>query len=183
MISTSEFRKGLYIKLDKELYNIVDCQHYKPGKGGAIMRTKLKNLKLGTVVDRTFRSGETVEDIYIDEKKLQYMYSAGDMDMESYEETSLTAKILGDHAGYLKEGMEVSAKTHEGQVLDIALPIFVNLKIAQTEPGIRGDTASGGGGTKSATLETGAIIQVPLFVTTGEMIKVDTRDGKYMGRV
>ncbi len=184
MISTNQFRSGLFIKLNGNLFMIIQSQHHKPGKGGAFIRTKLKNIKLGTVIDRTFRSGEMVENIFIEEKKYQYLYRADGqyhlMDSETYEQITLSEEKIGEAKKFLKENMEVAASLHEGNILNIKLPIFVNLKIAETEPGIKGDTAKAG--TKSAKLETGAAVQVPLFVNKGDTIKIDTRTGKYVGR-
>lgn len=184
MIPTNQFKNGLFIKLDGELFVIIEFQHHKPGKGGAFVRTKLRNLKLDTVIDRTFRAGEIVEDIYVEEKRYQYLYSADGnyhfMDSTTYEQISLPDKILGDNRKFLKENTEVAVSIYEGEVLSIRLPIFVNLKVVETEPGIRGDTVKTG--TKSAKLETGATIQVPLFINPGEELTVDTRTGKYIGR-
>jgi elongation factor P len=163
---------------------IIESQHYKPGKGGAFVRTKLRNVKLGTVVDRTFRSGETVEGAFIEEGKYQYLYySDGQyhfMDNSTYEQIALPQEKIGDAKMFLKENTNVSILSSGGEVLSVKLPIFIDLKIVQTEPGVRGDTAKAG--TKSATLETGATVQVPLFINQGETVKIDTRTGTYVGR-
>ena len=184
MISTNQFKNGLYIKLNGNLFMVIEFQHHKPGKGGALVRTRLKNLKLGTVIDRTFRSGEAVENIFVEEKKYQYLYHADGqyhfMDNESYEQISLSEKKIGGAKKFLKENTEITVSTYEGEIFNIKLPIFINLKIAETEPGVRGDTAKGG--TKNAKLETGATVQVPLFVNTGDTVTVDTRTGAYVGR-
>ena len=184
MISTNQFKNGLFIKLNGNLFMIVEFQHHKPGKGGAFVRTKLKNLKLGTVIDRTFRAGETVENIFIEEKKYQYLYHADGryhlMDSETYEQISLLEEKIGDAKKFLKENTKVTASIYEGDILNIKLPTFINFKIAETEPGIRGNTAKGG--TKSAKLETGTAVQVPLFIDKGDIIKIDTRTGAYVGR-
>lgn len=184
MISTSQFKSGLYIKLNGSLFMIVESHHHKPGKGGAFVRTKLKNLKLGTVINRTFRAGETVEDIFVEEKKYQYLY-CGDgqyhfMDNETFEQISLPQKKIGDAKKFLKENADISVSLYEDDILNMKLPIFIDLKIAETEPGIRGDTAKGG--TKNAKLETGATVQVPLFINKGDMVTIDTRTGAYAGR-
>lgn len=184
MISTNQFRSGLFIKLNGVLFMIIESQHHKPGKGGALVRVKLKNVKLGTVINRTFRAGEEVENIFIEEKKYQYLYRADGqyhfMDNETYEQITLSEERIGSAKDFLRENMEVTSSLHEGNILNIKLPIFVNLKIAETEPGIKGDTAKAG--TKIAKLETGAAVQVPLFVNKGNTIKIDTRTGKYVGR-
>lgn len=187
MISTSEFRNGIAILLDglSEIFTIEGFQHVKPGKGGAFVRTTLRGLKTGKVLERTFRSGEKVQEAFIDERKLQFLYRAGDtfhfMDMKSYEETPYPAAVLGEGAGFLKEGMEVTAVSASGEVLSVNVPTFVELKVETSEPGIRGDTAKSG--TKPAKLETGKIIQVPLFIEPGTVIKIDTRTAAYVSRV
>jgi elongation factor P len=184
MVSTSEFRNGLVIKMDNELWTMVEFQHVKPGKGGAFVRTRLKNVKTGRVIERTFRSGEKFEDVRLERRSVQYMYP-GDgeymfMDTESYDQIAVPKDVMGEAAKFLKENMEVEVLSH-GEPLGVELPIFVTLAIAKTDPGLRGDTASGG--TKPATLETGAVIQVPLFLEEGEVVKVDTRTGGYVERV
>lgn len=185
MIPTSEFRNGLVIRLDGELFSIVEFQHVKPGKGGAFVRTRLKKVKTGRVIDRTFRSGEKVEDIRLEKKKVQYLYK-GDgefvfMDAETYEQFSASEEIVGEAAKFMKEGTDVEILFHGKNPIGTDLPIFVSLQVTNTEPGVRGDTASGG--SKPATLETGAVIQVPLFLEKGEIVKVDTRTGEYVERV
>lgn len=184
MILTNQFKRGLVIKLNGELFMIIEFQHHKPGKGGAFVRTKLRNVKSNTVVDKTFRAGETVEDIFVEEKKYQYLYHAEGhyyfMDSETYEQISLTKDKVGDVKRFLKENTEVTVSMFEGDILSIKLPIFTNLKVTETEPGVRGDTVKAG--TKNAKLETGATVQVPLFINTGDVIKIDTRTGKYIGR-
>jgi len=185
MASTTDFRNGLVIKMDGELFTIVYFQHVKPGKGGAFVRTKLKNVKTGRVLDRTFRSGEKVEDVRLEHKKVQYLYNDGDqfvfMDTNSYEQIFVEKDNVGDSSKFLIESMEVEILMHGTKALGIELPIFVILKITDTDPGVRGDTASGG--SKPATLESGAVIQVPLFIEEGETVKVDTRTGDYVERV
>ncbi|MBI3077304.1 MAG: elongation factor P [Deltaproteobacteria bacterium] len=186
MISTAEFRKGVKIELEGEPYLMVDFQHVKPGKGGAFVRTRLKSLVSGRVLERTFRSGERVEVPDREEKTRQCLYRDDEqrchfMDMDSYDQLFLTEEQLGDRKDYLKEQMVVTALYHNGQPVGIELPNFVELAVAKTDPGVRGDTASGGG--KPATLETGAVVQVPLFVNEGDVIRVDTRTGEYVERV
>lgn len=185
MLSPNDINRGLYIKLDGEVYVVDDFQHIKPGKGGAFVRTKLRNLKLDTVIERTFREVEKVEDIFVDEKRLLYLYHSGSsyhfMDQESYEEIVVDKKALGYSVGFLKDNTEIEAAVYEGKLINISPPLFVNLKVLSTEPGIRGDTSKSGN--KPAELETGITIQVPLFIDTGDIIKVDTRTAKYVERV
>ena len=187
MISTSEFKNGNAVLLDglSEIFIIVSFQHVKPGKGGAFVRTTLRGLKTGKVLERTFRSGEKVQETFIDERHLQFLYRAGDtfhfMDMKSYEEMQYPAELLGEGAGFLKEGMEVVAVSTNGQVLSVDVPTFVELKVESSEPGIRGDTAKSG--TKPARLETGKVIQVPLFIEPGTVIRIDTRTAAYVSRI
>jgi len=184
-VSTADFRKGLKIELEGEPYVIIDFLHVKPGKGGAFVRTKLKSLVTGNVIDRTFRSGERVQTPALEERKMQYLYKEGEryhfMDNETFEEFTLTQDQLGENKGFLPENVELQILFHNGQPIGVELPIFVELKIVQTEPGVRGDTATGG--SKPATLETGAVIQVPLFLNEDDVIKVDTRTGEYIERV
>ena len=184
VVSTAEFRKGLKIVFDGEPYAIVDFQHVKPGKGGAFVRTKLKHLRLGTVIDNTFRSGEKVELVDFEEKHMQFLYRDDRyhlMDMETFDQVSLGPEEVGDARKYLKENMEVDVVYIGGAPAAIELPNFVELAITATDPGVRGDTAQGG--TKPATLQTGAVVQVPLFLNEGDIVKIDTRTGEYLGRV
>jgi elongation factor P len=185
MYSTSDFRKGLKIELNGKPHVIVDFLHVKPGKGGAFVRTKLKNLVTGHVIDRTFRSGEKVDIPDVQEKKMQYLYNAEDnfyfMDQETYEQIYITADQLGDNRGFLQEGVVIDILFHNDQPMGVALPIFVELAVSEANPGLKGDTASGG--SKPATLETGAVIQVPLFIEDGDVLKIDTRTGEYIERV
>ena len=185
MISTAEFRNGAKIEIDGEPFEIVEFQHVKPGKGGAFVRTKLKSLKTGNVIDRTYRSGEKVETPNLEEKNMQYLYSGGDefffMDNDTYEQTSMTEKQLGENKKWLKENTIIQVLYHNGNPIGVGVPMFMELKVVQTDPGVRGDTASGG--TKPATLETGAVVKVPLYLEEGEVIKVDTRTGEYLERV
>ncbi|MDD2901990.1 MAG: elongation factor P [Syntrophales bacterium] len=185
MYSTAEFKKGLKIEIDGTPFAISDFQHVKPGKGGAFVRTKLKNLLTGRVIDQTFRSGEKVKKPDLVEKEMQYLYKDGDsyclMDNETYEQIMLTEEQVGDAVLYLKENMNLQVLFFNQQAVAVDLPNFVELEVAQTEPGVRGDTASGG--TKPATLESGAVIQVPLFINEGDRLKVDTRTGTYIERL
>jgi len=184
MISSNDFRSGVSIVLDGAVWRVVEFLHVKPGKGSAFVRTKLKNAKTGGVVERTFRAGETVPQANLEKDTKQYTYKDGDsfvfMDMETYEESRLTAVEIGDRVKYLTEGMEVSVLTWDGKVLEVELPNSVVLEITETDPGVRGDTATGG--TKPAIVSTGAQVMVPLFITTGERIKIDTRTDTYLGR-
>ncbi|MGB6066583.1 MAG: elongation factor P [Desulfomonilaceae bacterium] len=185
MYSTPDFRKGLKIELNGEPFIIVDFLHVKPGKGGAFIRTTLKSLISGNVIDRTFRSGEKVDKPDLEEKEMQYLYeSEGQfhlMDSETYEQLFLTEEQLGEARNYLQENVMVTVQFHNGKPIGVEVPIFVELPVASTEPGLKGDTA--GGATKPATLETGMTIQVPLFVNEGDVLKIDTRTGKYIERV
>ena len=183
-VSTAEFRKGLRIVFDGEPYTIVDFQHVKPGKGGAFVRTKLKHMRQGRVIDNTFRSGEKVELVDFEDKHMQFLYKDDRfhfMDMETYDQVSLSEDEVGDAALYLKDNTEVEVLYIDGSPVSLELPNFIELAVARTDPGVRGDTAQGG--TKPATLETGAVVQVPLFLNEGDVVKVDTRTGEYLGRV
>ncbi len=183
-VSTAEFRKGLRIVFDGEPYTIVDFQHVKPGKGGAFVRTKLKHMRQGRVIDNTFRSGEKVELVDFEDKHMQFLYKDDRfhfMDMETYDQVSLSEDEIGDAALYLKDNTEVEVLYIDGSPVSLELPNFIELAVARTDPGVRGDTAQGG--TKPATLETGAVVQVPLFLNEGDIVKVDTRTGEFLGRV
>ncbi len=184
MISSNDFRGGVTIELDGSVWRVVEFLHVKPGKGSAFVRTKLKNVQSGNVVERTFRAGETVPQANLEKRTMQHTYKEGEeyifMDMETYEETRITSERLGDRVKYIKEEMEVSVLFWDGQVLEVDLPTSVILEITETDPGVKGDTATGG--TKPAIVETGAQVMVPLFISVGERIKVDTRDGSYLGR-
>jgi elongation factor P len=183
-VSTADFKKGLRIVFDGQPYAIVDFQHVKPGKGGAFVRTKLKHMRVGKVIDNTFRAGEKVDLVEYDEKHMQFLYKDDRyhfMDTETYEQVSLSADEVGDAREYLKENTEVDVLYIDGAPTTVDVPNFVELAVAQTDPGVRGDTAQGG--TKRATLETGAVVQVPLFLNEGDVVKVDTRTGEYLGRV
>lgn len=184
-VDTSQFRNGLKIELDGEPFTIVFFQHVKPGKGGAFVRTKVKNLKNGKVLDRTFRSGEKVDEADVSERRMQYLYQDGEslvfMDNETFDQTPFSAEQVGDARKYLKENLDVEVLFWRGRPINIELPAFIEALITQCDPGLKGDTASGA--TKPATLETGAVVQVPLFVKEGERIRVDTRTGVYVERV
>ncbi len=184
MISSNDFRTGTTIELDGQVWRVVEFLHVKPGKGSAFVRTKLKSVQSGNVVEKTFRAGESVQQAILEKSNLQHTYvESGDyvfMDMTSFEETRLNSEQIGKGAKYLKEGMEVNVIFHNGKVLEVELPISITLKVTETDPGVKGDTASGG--TKPAILETGAQVMVPLFISVGEMIKVDTRNDSYLGR-
>ncbi|GAB4352083.1 MAG: elongation factor P [Cyanophyceae cyanobacterium] len=184
MISSNDFRPGVTIELDGSVWRVVEFLHVKPGKGSAFVRTKLKNAQTGAVVERTFRAGETVPSASLEKNDMQHTYKDGEqyvfMDLQTYEEMRIDAKQIGDHVKYLKEGMDVTVLTWNDQILEVSLPTSVVLEVIETDPGIKGDTATGG--TKPAKVETGAQVMVPLFITIGERIKIDTRDDSYLGR-
>ncbi|MBD2326375.1 MAG: elongation factor P [Alkalinema sp. CACIAM 70d] len=184
MISSNDFRPGVSIELDGAVWRVVEFLHVKPGKGAAFVRTKLKNVQTGGVVERTFRAGETVPQATLEKSTMQHTYKDGDeyvfMDMETYDEGRLTAAQIGDRVKYLKEGMEVDVVKWGDKVMEVELPNSVVLEVIEADPGVKGDTATGG--TKPAKVETGATVMVPLFISVGEKIRVDTRDDKYLGR-
>ena len=184
MISSNDFRHGVSIVLDGSVWRVVEFLHVKPGKGAAFVRTKLKNAQSGNTVERTFRAGETVPQANLEKSTMQHTYKEGEeyvfMDMETYEEGRLTAQQIGDKVKYLKEGMEANVVRWNEQVLDVELPNSVVLEVIETDPGVKGDTATGG--SKPAKLETGATVMVPLFIAQGERIRIDTREDKYLGR-
>lgn len=185
MIDVNDLRVGVTFTMDGELYKVIEYQHYKPGRGNAIIRTKLRNLRTGTILQQNFISGDRVEDIRIERRPVQYLYNDGDlyyfMDTETYDQMALSASMLGDQALYLKEGMTLSISVYEGEALDVDLPTAVDLEVVDAEMAIAGDTATGA--TKKATLETGATVQVPLFVEVGDTVRVDTRTGAYVTRL
>jgi elongation factor P len=182
---TSEFRKGLKLLIDAEPFTIVEFQHVKPGKGGAFVRTRVKSLVSGRVLDVTYRSGDKVEVPEVEDRQMQYLYREGDnfhfMDAESYDQLFIPEKALGDAKNYVKEGIVLAVSFYKGNALGVDLPNFVDLKIAKTEPGMKGDTAQNA--TKPAELESGYTIQVPLFLEEGDVVKIDTRSGEYIERV
>ncbi|MGD1949528.1 MAG: elongation factor P [Leptolyngbyaceae cyanobacterium] len=184
MISSNDFRTGTSIELDRSVWRVVEFLHVKPGKGAAFVRTKLKNVQSGSVVERTFRAGETVPQAILEKSVMQHTYRDGEqyvfMDMETYDEAQLSAEQIGAQVKYLKEEMEVTVLRWNGQVLEVDLPNSVALEVTETDPGVKGDTATGG--TKPATVETGAQVMVPLFISIGERIKIDTRNDSYLGR-
>jgi len=185
VISTADFRNGITVELDGELFQLIEFQHVKPGKGGAFVRTRLRNLRTGAVVERTFRAGEKMARAHLERKPMQYLYRSGEdyvfMDMETFDQTTVSDDQVGEQAKYLKDNLEVSMVTHEGRLIEIELPHSVELTVTNTDPGLRGDTVSGG--SKPATLETGAVVQVPLFINEGDVIRVDTRSDQYLERV
>ena len=185
MVSTSDFRNGLVMLLEGELFTIVEFQHVKPGKGVAFVRTRIKNIRTGRVLDRTFRSGDKVEDVRLEQKTAQFQYKNDHdfvfMDTASYDQITLTEELVGDAALYMKENLEVELVFHGETPIGVNIPNFVDLKVVETDPGFKGDTVSNS--FKSATLESGAVIQVPLFLTEGTVVKVDTRTGIYVERV
>ena len=185
MISAGDFRNGITLEIDGSVYQIVEFQHVKPGKGAAFVRTKLKNIKSGGVVEKTFRPTEKCPQARIDRKDMQYLYSDGDlfnfMDVETYDQIALNQDTIGDALKFVKENEMVKVCSHNGNVFAIEPPLFVELAITETEPGFKGDTATGA--TKPATVETGANVLVPLFVEIGDVIKIDTRTGEYLSRV
>lgn len=185
MVSAGDFRNGLTIELDNNVYQIIEFQHVKPGKGAAFVRTKLKNIKNGGVVEKTFRPTEKCPQAHIEKKDMQYLYNDGDlynfMDVETFDQIALNADSIGDSLKFVKENEMVKILSHKGEVFAIEPPLFVELEITDTEPGFKGDTATGA--TKPATVETGASVLVPLFVETGDRISIDTRTGEYLKRV
>ncbi len=185
MATTNDLKNGLVLNLDGQLWAVVEFQHVKPGKGGAFVRTKLKNVLSGKVVDKTFNAGTKVETATVDKRDFQYLYKEGSdfvfMDTSSYEQVHVSGDTVGEMAKYMLENQDAVVAIHQGTPLYVELPAAVELTISYTEPGMQGDRSTGG--TKPATLETGAEIAVPLFITTGEKVKVDTRDGSYLGRV
>ncbi len=184
MISVNDLRTGLTLELDGEIWSVVEFLHVKPGKGAAFVRTKLRNVRTGAVAERTFRAGERVPRARIETKQMQYLYGAGDeyhfMDTETYEQMTLSANTLENAVNYLTENMVIGIQLYEGLPIGVDLPTSVELEITETEPGFRGDTATGG--TKPATVQTGLVVQVPLFIEQGTIIKVDTRTGEYLSR-
>ncbi|MCL1884320.1 MAG: elongation factor P [Defluviitaleaceae bacterium] len=185
MISAGEFRNGITIEMDGGIYTIIDFQHVKPGKGAAFVRSTLKNLENGATVEKTFRPTEKMSRAHIDRRDLQYLYNDGTlyffMDNESFEQLEMNGDDIGDSLTYIKENETVQVLVHNGRIFGIEPPLFVELEITETEPGFKGDTAQGA--TKPATVETGATIKVPLFISAGEKVKIDTRTGEYLGRV
>ena len=185
MISAGDFKNGVTVEIDGNIYQILEFQHVKPGKGAAFVRTKLKNIISGGVVEKTFRPTEKFPKAHIDRKDMQYLYRDGDlfnfMDVETYDQIALNEDVVGDSLKFVKENEVVKICSHNGNVFSVEPPLFVELAITETEPGFKGDTAKGA--TKPATVETGAIVMVPLFVEQGDVLKIDTRSGEYLSRV
>ena len=185
MVTAGDFKNGLTIEFENNIYQIIEFQHVKPGKGAAFVRTKIKNIKTGGVVEKTFRPTEKFENAQIDTKDMQYLYQDGDlynfMDMETYDQIALSADQVGDSLKFVKEKENVKMKSHKGDIFAVEPPMFVELEITECEPGVKGDTATGA--TKPCTVETGATLMVPLFVNQGDVIKIDTRTGEYLSRV
>lgn len=185
MISTNDFRTGVTIEIDGQPWVVVDFQHVKPGKGSAFVRAKIKNVITGSVLERTFNAGEKLPRAHIERREAQYLYGMGDeltfMDVTTYEQVTLSREVVGEGVLYLKENTNVYIMSYEGRVIGVEIPNFVELKVIETEPGFKGDTATGG--TKQAKLETGAVVKVPLFVNVGDILKIDTRTGEYIERV
>lgn len=184
MITAGEFRNGATFELDGQIFQIIEFQHVKPGKGAAFVRTKMRNIKTGATVERTFNPSDKMPKAHIERKDLQYLYNDGDlfyfMDTETYEQMPVSKETIGDTFKFVKENMTVKILSHKGNIFGIEPPTFVELVIIETEPGFKGDTAQGA--TKPATLETGAIVKVPLFINQGETIRIDTRTGEYLER-
>ncbi|AGA58113.1 MAG: elongation factor P [Thermobacillus sp.] len=184
MISVNDFRTGLTIEVDGEIFSVLEFQHVKPGKGAAFVRSKLKNLRNGNIVEKTFRAGENVNRAQIENREVQYLYNSGNeytfMDNETFDQFTLDKKQLEWEINFLKENMNVHIVSYQGEIIGINLPNSVELKVVETEPGIRGNTATGA--TKNAKLETGLNVQVPLFINEGDVLLIDTREGKYISR-
>lgn len=185
MIDVNELRKGVTFTMDGELFKVIEYQHYKPGRGKAVIRTRLRNLRSGSTIDKTFTSGDRVQDIRLDHQTVQYMYNDGEfhyfMDTDTYEQFPLPNALLEDARPYLVENNQIELSSYEGEPLDVELPITVDLKVVEAPPGFAGDTAQGA--TKEVILETGHKIFVPLFISTGDVLRIDTRDGRYVTRV
>lgn len=185
MVSATDLRTGMALRIDGEIYTITECQHVKPGKGSAFTRLKIKRVKTGAVIDKTYKAADKLEDVRVERRPAQYQYNDSDtyymMDLETYDQVPITAQLLGDATLFLKDGLTVDLLTTEDEVVGVEMPNFVELQVISTEPGVRGDTATGG--TKPATLASGAVIQVPLFINEGDILKVDVRTKSYVERV
>jgi elongation factor P len=183
-LSINEIKSGVTVLVDEQVHMVIDTQHVKPGKGAAFVRAKMRNLKNGSIQERTFRGDEKIEEAFVEERKLQYLYKSGNMyhfmDQENFEEIAISEDNLGDKTKFLKDNLDVLGYFYKNETLTVNLPNFIELKITHTEPGIKGDTAKSG--TKPAEIETGATVQVPLFIDVGDVIKVDTRTGTYVER-
>lgn len=185
MISSNEFKRGTVIRLDGNLYSVLEYQHVKPARGAAFVRTKLKSLTKGSIIDKTFRGGEKVEDVRVEKRPMQYLYDEGDglvfMDNENFEQVSVDRELAGDLMNYIREGDIIDISIHEGNPISIEPPIFVQLEVTYAEPGVKGDTATNV--MKNVTVETGYTVQAPLFINEGDVLKIDTRNGEYVERV
>lgn len=185
MISTSDFKTGLTVEIDNDVFQIIDFQHVKPGKGAAFVRTKMRNMRTGSVIERTFNPNEKLNPARVERQEVQYLYNDGEnynvMNVESYDQFAISKPDLGDAVKWLKENMNMTILAFKGTIIGVDLPNVVELEVAETAPGIKGDTASGGG--KPATLETGAVVNVPFFVNVGDVLQIDTRTGNYLKRV
>jgi elongation factor P len=185
MISTNQFRNGSAIRVDGKRFTILYFQHVKPGKGGAFVRTRLRNIDSGAVIEKTFRAGEKLENVRTESRQMTYLYKDGDllyfMDSDTYDQVPVPADVVGEAAGYIVEGGTVNVLSADGEVVSVEPPAHVDLRVTQTDPGLKGDTATGG--TKPATLETGVVVQVPLFIHVGDRVRVDTRSNEYLTRV
>ncbi|SRR6056297_1012014 len=185
MISSNEFKRGTVIRLDGNLYSVLEYQHVKPARGAAFVRTKLKSLTKGSIIDKTFRGGEKVEDVRVEKRPMQYLYDEGDglvfMDNENFEQVSVDRELAGDLMNYIREGDIIDISMHEGNPISIEPPIFVQLEVTYAEPGVKGDTATNV--MKNVTVETGYTVQAPLFINEGDVLKIDTRNGEYVERV
>ncbi|WP_273483353.1 elongation factor P [Desulforamulus ruminis] len=185
MISTSDFKTGLTVEIDNNVYQIIDFQHVKPGKGAAFVRTKMRNMQNGAVIERTFNPNEKLNPARVERQEVQYLYSDGEnynvMNVETYDQFAVSKEELGDAIKWLKENMNLTILSFKGTIIGVDLPNVVELEVTETAPGIKGDTASGGG--KPATLETGAVVNVPFFINVGDKLQIDTRTGNYVKRV
>ena len=184
MISVNDFKTGLTIEVDGEVFQVLEFQHVKPGKGAAFVRSKLKNLRNGNIVEKTFRAGETVERAHVENREMQYLYASGNehtfMDLETYDQITIPSSKLEWELNFLKDNMIVNIQSYQGEIIGVSLPNTVELEVVETEPGVKGNTATGA--TKNARLETGLNVQVPLFINQGDVLIIDTREGKYVSR-
>jgi elongation factor P len=184
MISSNDFRNGVTVEMDGDAWQVIEFQHVKPGKGAAFVRAKMKNIRTGSVVERTFNAGEKLPKAHLDNRQMQFMYEADGafhfMDNENFEQTSMTADQLGSAKNFLKENMSIGVQFYQGAIMGVELPVSVELTVVETDPGIRGDTATGG--TKPAKLETGHVVKVPFFINVGDVLRIDTRTGDYLER-
>ena len=184
MISSNDFRNGVTVEMDGDAWQVIDFQHVKPGKGAAFVRAKMKNIRTGSVVEKTFNPGEKMARAHLDNRQMQFLYELDGayhfMDNENFEQTSMTAEQLGSAKNFLKENMNIGIQFYQGAIMGVELPVAVELRVVETDPGIRGDTATGG--TKPAKLETGHVVKVPFFINVGDVLRVDTRTGDYLER-